>query len=96
MSIEYGFLIYRNVYAIIYKYVYTKGKPLLYKSRVAEKSIKGALNLWDLLCLTNFIYIIYLYMILVWLRLLELKFIYLLQEHYTKLVAERSYHLPCG
>jgi hypothetical protein len=64
--------------------------------RVAEKSVKGALNLQDLLCLTNFIYIIYLHTILVQLRLLELKSIYLLWEHYTKLVAERSYHLPCG
>jgi hypothetical protein len=49
------------MYAIIYESVYAKGKPSLYKSRVAEKSVKGALNLQDLQCLTIFIYIIYLY-----------------------------------
>jgi hypothetical protein len=48
--------------AIIYEYVCAKGKPSLHSnmsqdSGVAEKSVKGALNLQDLLCLTNFIYI---------------------------------------
>jgi hypothetical protein len=46
--------------------------------RVAEKSVKGGLNLQDLLCLTIFIYIIYLLTILLRFRLLGLKSIYLL------------------
>ena len=47
--------------AIICESVYAKGKPSLYELRVAKKSVKGALNLQDLQCLTIFIYIIYLY-----------------------------------
>jgi hypothetical protein len=61
--------------------------------RVAKKSVKGAPNLQDLLCLTIFIYIIYLHAILLQFRLLGLKSIYLLREHHTKSVAESSYSL---
>ena len=64
--------------------------------RVAEKSVKGALNLQDLLYLIIFIYIIYLQMILLWFRPLGLKYIYLLWEHHTKSIAERSYSLLRG
>ena len=71
-------------------------KALVTWVRVAEKSVKRALNLYNLRYLIIFIYIIYLYMILVRFRLLKLKSIYLLWEHRTKLVAERSYHLPSG
>jgi NADPH:quinone reductase-like Zn-dependent oxidoreductase len=45
---------------------------------VAKKSVKRALNLQDLLCLTVFIYIIYLLTILLRFRLPGLKSIYLL------------------
>ena len=64
--------------------------------RVAEKSVKGALNLQDLLYLVIFICIIYLQMILLWFRPLGLKYIYLLWEHHTKSIAERSYSLLRG
>jgi hypothetical protein len=84
------------VCAIIYESVYIKAKPLLYKSRVAKKSVKRAPNLQDLLCLIVFIYIIYLLTILLRFRLPGLKSIYLLREHYTKSIAERSYSLLRG
>jgi len=93
---EYIIWIY-DLLKCVYDYIWVclcKGKALV--TWVAEKSVKRALNLWDLLRLTIFIYIIYLHTILVRFRLSELKSIYLLQEHYIKLVAERSYHLPCG
>jgi hypothetical protein len=64
--------------------------------RVAEKSVKRAPNLQDLLCLTVFIYIIYLPTILLRFRLPGLKSIYLLREHYTKSLAESSYSLLRG
>jgi hypothetical protein len=64
--------------------------------RVTKKSVKRALNLQDLLCLTVFIYIIYLLAILLRYRLPGLKSIYLLREHYTKSIAERSYSLLRG
>jgi hypothetical protein len=75
---------------------FAKAKPSLHKSRVAEKSVKRAPNLQDLLCLTVFIYIIYLPTILLRFRLLRLKSIYLLREHYTKSLAESSYSLLRG
>jgi hypothetical protein len=64
--------------------------------RVAKKSVKGGLNLQDLLCLTIYIRIIYLQTILLRFRLLGLKSIYLLREHHTKSIAERSYSLLRG
>jgi hypothetical protein len=64
--------------------------------RVAEKSVKGGLNLQDLLCLTIFIYIIYLPIILLQFRLPGLKSIYLLREHHIKSVAESLYSLLRG
>jgi hypothetical protein len=64
--------------------------------RVAKKSVKGGLNLQDLLCLTIFIYIIYLLTILLPFRLLGLKSIYVLRKHHTKSIAESSYSLLWG
>jgi hypothetical protein len=64
--------------------------------RVAEKSVNRAPNLQDLLCLTVFIYIIYLPTILLRFRLPGLKSIYLLREHHTKSLAESSYSLLRG
>jgi hypothetical protein len=58
--------------------------------RVTKKSVKRALNLQDLLCLTVFIYIIYLLAILLRYRLPGLKSIYLLREHYTKSILRGS------
>jgi hypothetical protein len=84
------------VCAIICESICTKAKPSLHESRVAEKSVKRALNLQDLLCLTVFIYIIYLLTILLRFRLLGLKSIYLLREHHTKSIAESSYSLLRG
>jgi hypothetical protein len=72
----------------VYKYVSS------YES--AKKLVKRALNLQDLLCLAIFIYIIYLLAILLRCRLLGLKSIYLLREHHTKSIAERSYSLLRG
>jgi hypothetical protein len=84
------------VCAIIYESVCAKAKPSLYELRVAKKSAKRAPNLQDLLCLTVFIYIIYLLTILLRFRLPGLKSIYLLREHHTKSIAERSYSLLRG
>jgi hypothetical protein len=64
--------------------------------RVAEKLVKGGLNLQDLLCLTIFICKIYLLTILLRFRLPGLKSIYLLWEHHTKSIAESSYSLLWG
>jgi hypothetical protein len=80
----------------LYASLSVKAKPSLHKSRVAEKSVKRAPNLQDLLCLTVFIYIIYLLTILLRFRLPGLKYIYLLWEHHTKSIAEFSYSLLRG
>jgi hypothetical protein len=63
---------------------------------MAEKSVKEALNLHDLLRFIIFIYIIYLHTILLQFRLLGLKSIYLLREHHIKFIADRSYSLLRG
>jgi hypothetical protein len=84
------------VCAIVCESVCVKAKPSLHKSRVAEKSVNRAPNLQDLLCLTVFIYIIYLPTILLRFRLPGLKYIYLLWEHHTKSIAEFSYSLLRG
>jgi hypothetical protein len=70
--------------------------PRHMSQELAEKSVKGALNLQDLRSLTIFIYIIYLYTILLRFRPPELKSIYLLWEHHTKSIAKSSYSLPTG
>jgi hypothetical protein len=67
-----------------------------YYIKVAEKLVKGGLNLQDLLYLTIFIYIIYLLTILLRFKLPRLKSIYLLWEHHTKSIAKSSYSLLWG